>query len=136
AETEKLVRDHAMRVTEPAGERTYAELVRLSEEGFRQADALGLLAPLGGSAAGLDRPLVDSPDFRLVAVLGESLEKLPVPNGLVRYARTLLRAHAPEDSSPRSIHRFRRATEPWALDALVFAGVPERGEDVRAARQR
>src|SRR5439155_1023071 len=60
AETEKLVRDHAMRVTEPAGERTYAELVRLSEEGFRQADALGLLAPLGGSAAGLDRPLVDS----------------------------------------------------------------------------
>ena len=36
---------------------------------------------------------------------------------------------------PRAIHRFRRATEPWALDALVFAGSPELEDAVRAARE-
>ena len=28
----------------------------------------------------------------------------------------------PTDDSPREIHRFRRATEPWALEALEFLG--------------
>jgi poly(A) polymerase/tRNA nucleotidyltransferase (CCA-adding enzyme) len=48
----------------------------------------------------------------------------------------LLGAQAPEDGSPRSIHRFRRATEPWALDALVFVGAPELQDEVEAARER
>ena len=37
--------------------------------------------------------------------------------------------------TPRSIHRFRRATEPWALEALAFVGAPELGEAVEEARR-
>ena len=136
-ETERLVRAHAALVTDPARERTLAELVRLSVVGYRRADELGLLAPLEGSSAGLDRPaLVDRPAFRLVAVLGDALRRFPVSNETKRYAQRLLRAQAPEDGSPRSIHRFRRATEPWALDALVFVGAPELEDEVLAARER
>ena len=135
-ETERLVREHAGLVTQPARERSLAELVRLSVDGYRRADELGLLAPLDGSSAGLDRAaLVDRPAFRLVAVFGESLRRFPVSNETKRYARALLRATPPGDGSPRSIHRFRRATEPWALDALVFAGAPELQNDVVAARE-
>ena len=134
AETERLVREHASLVTRPARERTLAELVRLSVDGYRRTDDLGLLGPLEGSSAGLDRPLVDRPAFRLVAVFGEALRRFPVSNETKRYASALLRARAPEDGSPRAIHRFRRATEPWALDALVFAGAPELEEAVRQAR--
>lgn len=135
-ETERLARENAGLVTRPAGERTYAELMRLSEAGFRRADDLGLLAPIGGSSAGLDRlSSIDSPEFRLVAAFGESLASLPVPNELLRYARTLLSASPPEDDSPRSIHRFRRENEPWALDALAFVGAPEFGSAVEDARK-
>jgi hypothetical protein len=136
-ETERLVRENAELVTQPARERTLAELVRLSVDGYRRTDELGLLAPLEGSSAGLDRPaLVDRPAFRLVAVFGDALRRFPVSNETKRYAQKLLHAQAPEDGSPRSIHRFRRATEPWALDALVFVGAPELEDDVLAARQR
>jgi len=134
--TEQLVREHAELVTRPAGERTYAELVRLSEAGYWRADELDLLAPLGGSAKGLDRAeLVDSPEFRLVAVFGESLSRLPVANELLRYTLALLRSKPPEDGSPRSIYRFRRTTEPWALDALSFLGASEHADAVRQARE-
>jgi hypothetical protein len=136
-ETERLVREHAALVTVPARERTLAELVRLSADGYRRADELGLLAPIEGMSAGLDRPaLVDRPAFRLVAVFGDALRRFPVSNETKRYAQKLFRAQAPEDGSPRSIHRFRRATEPWTLDALVFVGAPELEDDVLAARQR
>ena len=136
-ETERLVRENAELVTQPARERTLAELVRLSVAGYRRTDELGLLAPLEGSSAGLDRPaLVDRPAFRLVAVFGEALRRFPVSNETKRYAQKLLQAKGPEDGSPRSIHRFRRTTEPWALDALVFAGAPELEDEVRAARER
>jgi Poly A polymerase head domain len=137
-ETEGLVREHAGLVARPAGERIYAELLRLDVPGFQRAEELGLLAPLGGSAAGLDRSggSVDSPEFRLVAVFGEALLRLPVPNELRRYARTLLRAERPPDDSPREIHRFRRVTEPWALDALAFVGADDLAGAVREARER
>jgi tRNA nucleotidyltransferase/poly(A) polymerase len=136
-ETERLVREQAHFVTQPARERTLAELVRLSVDGYRRADELGLLAPIEGSSAGLDRPaLVDRPAFRLVAVFGEALRRFPVSNDTKRYAQKLLHASAPDDGSPRSIHRFRRATEPWALDALVFVGAPELEDEVRAAQSR
>ena len=135
--TEELVREHAALVTQPSGERTYAELARLSEAGYRRAAELGLLAPLGGSVDGLDREgLVDSPRFRLVVVFGEALSRLPVPNELLRYARALLGAERPTDGSPRAIHRFRRATEPWAPDALAFVGALELADAVRDARER
>jgi len=135
-ETERLVREHSELTTRPAGERVLAELVRLSEAGYGRADELGLLAPLGGSSAGLERDeLVDRPAFRLVAVFGEALGRFPVSNELKRYARVLLHAERPADGSPRAIYRFRRATEPWALDALVFVGAPEHAEAVRAARE-
>lgn len=131
--TEELVRAHAERVREPAGERILAELQRLSAAGYRRLDELGLLAGLGGSLAGpLDA--LDDPGFRLVAVFRERVRRLPISNDLARYATTLLRAEAPADDGPRAIHRFRRATEPWALDALAFLGVPELGPAVEAAR--
>jgi hypothetical protein len=53
---------------------------------------------------------------------------------LRRYAHTMLRAEPPADDSPRAVHRFRRATEPWALDALAFVGAWELADAVRSAR--
>jgi hypothetical protein len=47
----------------------------------------------------------------------------------------LRRAQRPEDPSPRSIHRFRRRTEPWALDALAYVGAPELVALVEEARR-
>ncbi len=130
--TEKLARASVRLVREPAGERILGELRRLSADGFRRLDDLGLLEPLGGS---LDGPLeaVDDPDFRLVAVFRDRLRELPISNDLRRYARALLRASAPE-SSPRGIHRFRRETEPWALDALAFVGASDLSDLVETSR--
>src|SRR5690349_14563712 len=118
--TEALVREHASLVTGPAGERIVAELRRLSPGGYRRLDEIGLLEPLGGAITDrLER--VDSPDYRLVAAFGDGLRRFPVSNELRRYAAALLRAERPEPDA-RSIHRFRRATEPWALEALAFIG--------------
>jgi Poly A polymerase head domain len=133
--TEELVRAEAARVTEAAGERVLAELEQMGPAGFRRLDELGLLAPLGGRIdERLDR--VDSPQYRLVATFGDSLRRLPVSNELKRYARALLRAEPPANGSKRALHRFRRATEPWALDALAFVDAHELAsaiEQVRAA---
>src|SRR5439155_1755193 len=46
----------------------------------------------------------------------------------------VLRADPPANDSPRAIHRFRRATEPWALEALAFLGA--RGFDDAVIRDR
>jgi tRNA nucleotidyltransferase/poly(A) polymerase len=132
-DTERLVREHAGLVTRPAGERILGELERLSAEGYRRLDELGLLAPLGGRLhEALDR--AGTPELRLVAVLGAELERLPVSNELRRFARTLLAAEPPADGSPRAIHRFRRATEPWSLEALRYLGAEEHAEAVERAR--
>jgi tRNA nucleotidyltransferase/poly(A) polymerase len=132
--TSALLRASSTLVTTPAGERVLAELGRLSANGFRRLDEVGLLEPLGGS---LDErlDLVDQPDFRLVVAFGHNLSRLPISNGLKRYAAALSRARKPEDSSPRSIYRFRRLTEPWAVDALVYVGAPELVGDVEEARR-
>jgi len=63
--------------------------------------------------------------MRLVAVFGERLAGFPVSNELRRYAGALLRAEPPAEITPRSVYRFRRATEPWATDAARFAGGDE-----------
>jgi Poly A polymerase head domain len=110
-ETEELVRRDAPLVTAPAGERVVAELWKLSPQGYLRLDELGL-----------------------VAVFGERLRGFPVSNDLRRLASALLRAERPE-SDARSIHRFRRATEPWALEALAFVGAPDLGEAVEEARR-
>jgi poly(A) polymerase-like protein len=131
--TEALVREHASLVAEPAGERILTELRRLTPGGYRRLDSLGLLEPLGGSIDDrLDR--WDSPDYRLVAVFGGQLRRLPVSNDLRRLAGALLRAEPPDDDA-RSIHRFRRATEPWALEALAFHGASELAGAVEQARR-
>jgi tRNA nucleotidyltransferase/poly(A) polymerase len=131
-QTEQLVQRDAELVTRPAGERILAELRRLSAGGYRRLDGLGLLAPLGGRIDDrLDR--WDSPDYRLVAVFGGELRRFPVSNELRRFAAALLRAEPPEQDA-RAIHRFRRATEPWALEALAFAGASELGPAVQEAR--
>jgi Poly A polymerase head domain len=134
AHTEELLRASTTLVTLSAGERILGELRRLSAGGYRRLDDVGLLEPLGGRLVkGFDA--LDDSEFRLVAVFREQLETLPVPNNLRRYATTLLRARAPADSSPRAIHRFRRETEPWSLDALAFVGAPELAGAVQEARR-
>jgi tRNA nucleotidyltransferase/poly(A) polymerase len=132
-ETEALLREHAGLVDLPAGERILAELRRLSVGGYRRLDSLGLLKPLGGR---LDDRLErwDSPDYRLAAVFGEGLRRLPVSNELRRFASALLRAEPPQRDA-RSIHRFLRATEPWALEALAFVGASELSDAVEEARR-
>jgi tRNA nucleotidyltransferase/poly(A) polymerase len=132
-QTETLLRASSAHVVEPAGERVLAELERLSADGYRRLVEVGLLAPLGGV---LDERLdaLDDPDFRLVAVFGEGLSRFPISNELKRYAAALRRAERPADPSPRSIHRFRRATEPWALHALAYVGADELVGVVEAAR--
>jgi tRNA nucleotidyltransferase/poly(A) polymerase len=132
--TEALLRASAQLITRSAGERTLGELVRLTPTGFRRLAELGLLEPLGGS---LEGPLdaLDDPDFRLVAVFREQLRAFPISRDLRRYAAALLRARRPEDESARAIHRFRRTTEPWALDALAFVGATELAGEVEKARR-
>jgi hypothetical protein len=133
--TEELVRARAELVTQPAGERILGELLRLSARGYDRLDGLGLLAPLGGS---LDRrdvlEGVDDPGYRLAVVFGEGVGRFPISNDLRRLARTLLRAERPPNGTRRAIHRFRRATEPWALEALAFVGAGELADAVLAAR--
>lgn len=135
-ETQRLVRARAALVPRPAGERILAELVQLSPDSYRRLDELGVLAPLGGSLERL--PPVEraaSPELLLVAIFGPALQRFPISNALRRYARTLIRAELPPDLSPRAVHRFRRATEPWALDAVsLLAGPAELSEAVELAR--
>jgi hypothetical protein len=132
-DTERLVRDHAALVARPAGERILQELRRLSPQGYARLDELGLLEPLGGS---LDERLgrFDSADFRLVAAFGENVTRFPVSNELRRFARSVLGAERPA-AEPRAIHRCRRATEPWALEALAFLEAEELAGDVEQARR-
>jgi len=133
--TERLVREQAPLVGRPAGERILDEVRRLSPAGYERLDELGLLEPLGGSLSPRLRAF-DSPWFRLAATFGERLRRLPISNELRRFTHTLLHATPPADASPRAIHRFRRATEPWALEALAFLGADELADAVREARER
>jgi tRNA nucleotidyltransferase/poly(A) polymerase len=121
-ETETLVRRDARLVSRPAGERILSELAQLSAPAFRRLEELGLLEPLGGSLGRLERVEGGSPHLLLVAVFARSLERLPISNELRRYARSLLAAELPPDLSPRAIHHFRRATEPWSPDAARLHG--------------
>jgi tRNA nucleotidyltransferase/poly(A) polymerase len=133
AESEALVRDRAPLAGSPAGERILDELRRLSAAGYERLDELGLLEPLGGSLAPRLRAF-DAPEYRLAVTFGSRLRKLPISNELRRFTGTLLRAQAPADGSPRAIHRFRRATEPWALEALAYLGADEHAAAVEEAR--
>jgi hypothetical protein len=130
AETERLVREHAGLVGRPAGERILAELVRLSDAGYERLDELELLDPLGGSVERLQGLGATTPELRLVAVFGDELRRYPVSNDVKRFASALLRAKPPSEVTPRSVFRFRRATEPWALEAAAFA---RSGDDLARA---
>jgi len=135
--TEGLIREHVGLVTRPAGERILGELCRLSAAGYRRLAELGLLDRLGGSLERADRAdAVDSPRFRLVVFLGDAVGTLPVSNELRRFAVALLRSEPLADGSPRAIHRFRRAVEPWALEALAFHGCGDLVSAVQEARRR
>jgi hypothetical protein len=133
-ETAALVRQRAELVTRPAGERILAELRQLSAAGLRLLDELGLLEPLGGSLQALS--LSDSPAILLARVFGRALERYPLSNDERRRLHVLLRADRPVDDSPRELYRFRRATEPWALEALEFLGATEFNNAVEEARRR
>jgi tRNA nucleotidyltransferase/poly(A) polymerase len=133
--TEELARAHAGLAPRPAGERILAELERLSPAGFRRLDELGLLAPLGGSLERGDLlEASDSADFRLAVVFGPDLRRYPISNERKRLLRALARAERPRDGSARAIHRFRRVTEPWAVEALAFVGASELAPAVEQAR--
>ncbi len=135
--TERLVGEQAALVTRAAGERILGELERLSVSGWRRLDELGLLEQLGGSLERADRAgAIDTPEYRLVAFLGDSVGQLPISRRLRQYAITLLRRSTPpEEGSPRAVHRFRRRTEPWALEALALQGAEEHADAVRRARE-
>jgi hypothetical protein len=136
-ETEGILREHAELVTRPAGERILAELARLSADGFERLAELGLLAPLGGSLERLRTLAEPTAEMRLVAVFEDRLDRLPISNELRRYARALRRARPPEEVSPRNVFRFRRETEPWAVEAAKFAGAgPELELAIEEARSR
>jgi hypothetical protein len=132
--TEQLVREDAALVVNAAGERVLAELERLNADGYRRLDELGVLTPLGGS---IDQRLdaFDSPRYRLVAAFRENVRRLPISRELARYATTLLDAEPLTDASPRAVHRFRRATEPWSRAALAFAGDARLAGELEAARR-
>jgi tRNA nucleotidyltransferase/poly(A) polymerase len=133
--SERLVRRDAALVTRPAGERILAELGRLSPPGWRRLDELGLLAPLGGSTERLGGVEdVDDSDLWAIAVLGRGLLRLPVSRRLERMTRALLAAAPPADATTRAIHRFRRRTEPWALEALAYLGARSLAPAVEQAR--
>jgi len=135
AETEQLVREHAELAEDPAGERILGELERLSAAGYRRLDELELLDELGGVAHRFDRlESVDSSEFRLVCAFGEHLAAFPTSRRFARYWQTLITAEPPADDSPRAIHRFRRRTEPWAVDALAFLGLSKLRPAVEQAR--
>ena len=130
---EALTRAKADLVTRAAGERVFDELRRLGPAGIERLGELGLLEPLGGR---LDSRLraFDSAWFRLTVTFGEALNRLPIPGDLRRFASVVLRAEAPPDDSPRAIHRFRRATEPYALEALAYVGASGLAGAVEHAR--
>jgi hypothetical protein len=131
------VRTYAGLARRPAGERILGELTRLSLAGWLRLDELGLLEALGGTAARLrEGDQIDTPEFRLVSAFVQDLKQFPISNRLERYTNALLRAVAPEAGSARAIHRFRRATEPYALEALAYVHASEHAEAVRAARER
>lgn len=133
--TERLIRRRADLVTCPAGERILAELARLSVVGMKRLDELQLLAPLDGTIERLDRVSSgESQELLLVRVFGEALTRLPISNQLGRFAHVLLAAEPPADASARSIHRFRRSTEPHALAALAYLGENQFVDAVLAAR--
>jgi hypothetical protein len=132
--TEALVREKAALAARPSGERIVAELEQLSVAGFRLLDDLGLLAPLGGSTADLRDG--DSAAIRLPRVFGAGLARFPISNERRGLLRAVLRAERPRDDSPREIYRFRRTTEPWALEALEFLGASELRDAVEEARRR
>ena len=135
--TERLVREQARLVVQPAGERILEVLHRLGVPGWRRLDELGLLEPLGGSLELADRAgAVDSPDYRLVVFLQDSVGLLPISRELRRFAVALVRSSPPPDASPRSLHRFRRRTEPWALEALAFHDRLDLADALRNARAR
>ncbi len=133
--TERLLSDQAGFVTKPAGERILEVLLRIGVQGWRRLDGLGLLQPLGGSLDLADRAgAVDTPEYRLVVFLQDSLGLLPISRELRRYAVALLRSSPPADSSARSLHRFRRGTEPWAFDALALHGRLDLAAPLAASR--
>jgi hypothetical protein len=132
-EAEELTLAKAGLVTGAAGERVLDELQRLSAGGIERAAELGLLEPLGGRVDPRLRAF-DSPWFRLAVTFGENLRRLPIPGDLRRFVGILARAQPPDDGSPRAIHRFRRVTEPFALEALAYVGAGELAGAVEQAR--
>ncbi len=104
------------------------------DAGYRRLEELGLLEPW--AARRTVRP-VDPPTHPITGwcAFGEQLQRLHLAAPR-RLRRRCSRAEPPADGSPRAIHRFRRSTEPWALDALAFLGAAELPGGRAGARRR
>ena len=134
--TEMLIREQSSLVVCPAGERVLAELERLTLLGFLRLGDLGVLAELGGTTDRLERLGHDAPSaVLLVTALGDQLLKLPVSRELARLTQTLLRVLPLQAYDARSVHRFRRATEPWSVEALQYLGNAEAIQYILKARE-
>ena len=133
-ETEELVRASAGLVGEPAGERILGELERLSPDGFRRADELGLLEPLGGSAA---RPRPRRPGGHARVHAGRGLRRAaPRPARLQRSPPA--RAHAPRRRASRGRLTARDPPLPPPHRALGALGarLPRRDRPLRRRARR
>src|SRR2546423_8497387 len=131
-ETEQLIRRDSGLVADPSKERILGELQRLSADGFRRLEELGLLEPLGGSLTRIERAgFAGYPDYDLVVVFGENLLKLPISNETRRVARTLVRADPPANDSPRAIDRFPPAPQPPAPGPPALPGARGLGDAPR-----
>ena len=134
-----LASDQAGSRHEPAGERILRGAAALARPGWRRLDGLGLLQPLGGSLDLADRAGAarHTPRYR----------SRRLPPGSLRPAADLARASGAARSRccgarlrptrrPRSLHRFRRGTEPWAFDALALHGRLDLADAARRVSRR
>ena len=120
---------------QPAGERILGELCGCPRAGIGGWTSVGLLEPLGGSL----EDLLDAVDDAELPARGRAsasgCRSFRSPASCAGTPRRLLRARPPADGSARSIHRFRRRTEPWALHALAFLGADELAAAVEESRR-
>ena len=133
--TESLLRASAALVTQPAGERVLAgagTAVAARAFGAWTTSGCSRRSVASSTAASTHSTIRTSASSSSSARTSRAFRSRTSSSAT---RRALRRARRPQDPSPRAIHRFRRDTEPWALDALAFVGAPELVGVVEAARR-